>query len=168
MAIFGPNSPPCQHSATWTGPPSRPMGLWFLQWEKENLWWTSSFLGILGAFPRGPLKSLLTVITGEIFGAQSLKNRQETEKGVRAHGNQCSNLGRSHSCLQQHSGRDPSQQLCQSAEPSQWPHLASRLGWHRLAVQPNLELQLTDHTTHQGHSIALPRQGSKFTVKLNC
>lgn len=27
-------------------PLTLPMGLWFLQWEKENPWWTSSFLGI--------------------------------------------------------------------------------------------------------------------------
>ena len=47
-----------------------------------------------------------------------------------------------HSCLQLHPKRDPSQRLCSSAEPSQWPCLACRLTWQLYLIWVPRQLAL--------------------------
>lgn len=90
------------------------MSLWFLQWEKRGQGGIQ-LPQCYGMLPRRPLGSCLLGIIEGICGAWLTTGGQtETEKGVRDYSNQCSDLGRLHSCLQWHLRRDPRRLLGQA------------------------------------------------------
>lgn len=120
VAILGPNCPAPRPA--WLHVNGATLGLWFLQQEKENPWWASSFLSIPGPFQEMHSGLISWGSLGDLWSSIT-EDQRATEKG----GNQHSDLGKSHSCLQQHASTDPSQQLCPSGEPSWWPHLAREL-----------------------------------------
>lgn len=98
-----------------------PLGLWFFQWEKEPKV-DIQLLRHCGIHPGMPTQVLPHRAHWENLQGSTPGDQIDREGGW-VSTTRCSDLGGPYSCLQWCLSRGPSQLLCRSAVPNQWPCL---------------------------------------------